>query len=1346
MTVLIMVPSVSGRGITLECRKAELRERPANLILVPFVKKGPKIDGVLRDSSWKKAKSIHQWLEYPSTAPAAVKAEIRIVSDRKNIYVSYDLSHEKGEDPSLKIPKGGDEYGGSILEVFIDPTGKGKLKYQFCTNPLGLRFDGRNDDKKWNGKWQSVGKVRDDGWSVEMVFPMEDFGKEVIEDEELWEANFGFVLPGGRHNSWTGKWGSTGTDYGRLFFGTAKQYQSRLKPSLSFWLDREVYDLRDVTAVALARVQGLIEADDLVLRLQVMQGTKSVSVETISPLPGLNIDLTLGLSHLPPGKYQINATVLRAGTELCKAARPFEKKKRKLIPEGPKKERISLVVPADRKAAGARYPISTGVPFAQGVLDSPDNVRLLGPDGKEVFCSTGVRSWWNRRGSIQWLGLDFIPTWSKQNQTYLVEYGPDVRRSVTGKLKVDEKDSEIRVTTGPIQFTVSRKRFRLIDSAFLDLNGNGKFEKDESVLKNSDSSGLFLVDHEGNRYESAGDRESKVEVEERGPVKVTIRATGWYVKRGTVGGRTSCELPTDRLCKFTVRLTAYNGLPMVKAAVTTVLTYDSEKVRLRDLGIGFTPVETQKVVIGMDDGRSLEWDAERLKANPFLLQYRWDRCAEDTWRQWGPARGVSEAIGSKTRFLLAARNFWKLFPKEVEWKDGNLLFHVWPAHGRDDAFSIYEQLRWENIYKLWYCHQGQELDFRFPDAYHQTLDEERERTKAFGGYFHAMKYSNAQGLAIHNDFLLNFEPATGHTIAPDQLSYLSDEEPHAVPDPVYTCATGVFGPLLHADTQTFGPVEKSLKDGFHSLATRTLPNNEYGMFIFGGGHTYWYYYKQPMHAGMHRVWINGHYQIARMPFVQYARTGDPLYLRWGRSFSANLRDIGMVHYISNERRFRFHDLGAMYHCKGFAPWAGDSAIAAHPLSIDFLIYDYYLTGNRRSLDVLHEWVEGLKSVSPGGHGTREGIQPLAEMVEAYRLTWDPGLIELMDRFARRVFRQTPLVEQGWWDYHPLLLMRYHGLTGSEEAVQAYRDVVKVHSGGYGGGNHHIDGYLSLLDDSADRLQPYRHHLYRQQLARVDQPGIYANGLTKYVWIRYVYNFHIVPYLLKAMKQNGLQPERPQFTPSAYVPIQEKIIRVIFREEKDQETPVKLAFRSVPNGNFKVAAFDSGGKKVAEKEFASVKNQREYGMNIPADGKADDYLLLIQVTNNYDSLHWPLTPHAREVAVLHHGRGELVGGEIGGRYYFFADKDSPDSISVTSNSKNAMGMELLDADQRVLGRASDSRYVGNPMTLKIPRNAHGPQSIYLTSQAYLQWGGGKRLIVALKPESLFKPKIVREPAK
>ena len=41
--------------------------------------------------------------------------------------------------------------------------------------------------------------------------------------------------------------------------------------------------------------------------------------------------------------------------------------------------------------------------------------------------------------------------------------------------------------------------------------------------------------------------------------------------------------------------------------------------------------------------------------------------------------------------------------------------------------------------------------------------------------------------------------------------------------------------------------------------------------------------------------------------------------------------------------------GTMYHCKGFTPWAGDSGLAFHMSIYDFLIYDYYLTGNRRSI-------------------------------------------------------------------------------------------------------------------------------------------------------------------------------------------------------------------------------------------------------------------------------------------------------------------------------------------------------------------------------------------------------------
>lgn len=50
--------------------------------------------------------------------------------------------------------------------------------------------------------------------------------------------------------------------------------------------------------------------------------------------------------------------------------------------------------------------VTSGVPFPQGALHSPDNVRLLDEQGHEVPLQTRVTGTW-RDGSIQWLLLDF---------------------------------------------------------------------------------------------------------------------------------------------------------------------------------------------------------------------------------------------------------------------------------------------------------------------------------------------------------------------------------------------------------------------------------------------------------------------------------------------------------------------------------------------------------------------------------------------------------------------------------------------------------------------------------------------------------------------------------------------------------------------------------------------------------------------------------------------------------------------------------------------------------------------------------------------------------------------------
>jgi len=1347
VTALSLGGNLIAGEFVLEAKKADLKRQEPHVLFVPLVQKAPNVDGRLEEAEWQKAASVRKWLEYPSGSAVPLEGEMRLLADSKNVYLAFNVAVEDMAKARLKEPKrGGDEYGGSLTEVFLDPTGVGKEKFQFCANPLGLRYDGRNDDKGWNGKWRAVGNVRKDGWSLEAVIPVADLGRPQISAGTRWAGNFAFVTDDDTHTSWTGRWGSAGTDYGILFFGSAEAYAKTIRPKLKLWIDREVYDLRDVTAVALARTEaGMLQPDMLGLRLRLSSGDQAVATKAIAPLPGLDVDLTLDLKSLAPGDYKLAAELQSGGKTVASADAKFTKKKRKLIPEGRKQGHIAIRVWPESSAKGTAWPISTGVPFAQDVLWSPDNVRLLGADGKEVPCQTEVRSTWNRKGSIQWLGVDFVPTLSPTQQTFVLEYGPEVRRKAPSRLRCEETQDAITVTTGPLRFTVGRKRFRVLDRASVDLNGNGQFGPAEQIIKPSDGAGPYLVDHEGNRYEAAADRDVEVVVEDNGPVRVTICATGWYVKRGTTGERTSCELPTDRLCKFRIRLSAYDGLPLLRLAVSTVITYDSTKVRLRDLALGFTPQNARNVAIGIKDQRPLVWDEKRLLGSPRLLQYRWDRSVEDTWRQPGGAQGWVQVAGKDAAFRIAVRNFWKLFPKEIEWRDNALLLHIWPAHGRDDAFGLYDQLQMHNIYKLWYCHQGRELDFRFPDAYYQTLDEECTRTKAFGAYFKAMPESNAQGLCIHNDLLLSFgTPDDAYGTRGKVLSFLADEDPHAAADPAYACATGVFGPMLHADMGTFGQVETMLRNGFNSLAHRTLPNNEYGMFIYGGAHTYWYHYKKPRHAGIHRVWITGHYAIARMPLVQYARTGDPLYLRWGRDFGANLRDIAICHYESDERRFKYHSLGAMYHCKGFAPWAGDAHVAAHPTSMDFLAYDYYLTGSRRSRDVLLEWVEGLKKQSPGGHGTREGIQPLADMVEAYRLTWDAALIELMGRFARPVFFGQPLAKQGWWDYHPLLLMRYHGLTGCEKAVEAYREVIAVSKGGYGGGSSHIDGYLTLLDGKTERLKPWQSRLYRDGISYVNQPGIYANGHTSHVWIRYVYYYHKVPYLLKAMKEAGLKPVRPTLTaPTALLVLNRRSL-VVVREPADQAIPVKLAFTRKPSAKVRISVHRSNGKKTFETELVPSKEVQELAFTIPADGEADDYLIAIEFSGAYDAALWPLTELAHEVAILTPGKNVFHAGGPGSRCCFAPDAGTPPSVTITSDTKMALGMELLDAKQNVIARASDSRYVGDPQTVEIPSQLPPPLSMYFSAHAEVTFGGKKRLVVGLRPEALFVPKIIEKP--
>jgi hypothetical protein len=935
----------------IDARAVTLKPPVQRVLLAPLLaaEAAPTLDGKLDEAAWEQAGRITTWTDRATAQEVPITATVRLLATPSTLYVAFEATPERFEGARFKEPKRGyDEYASTnSFELFIDPSGKGKRKCQFISNPVGLRYDGWDDDRKWNGAWKSAGTISKTGWCVEMAIPAADLDLDRIKPKSLWRGNFGYNNMTGENISWTGAWGAPGTDFAPIFFGTEAQYRKTLAPSIGLWLDRSVYDLRDATGVALLRVTptGVDAAKTQVrLRLDSQTGARVAPDRMVDADTYPTVDLTLDMKSLAPGAYRLTADLLQAGEVLETTASEFYRADRPMVPKGEASGRIPIRLPAQPALVGMPCPVNTGVPFAQGVLTSQQQVRLLTEAGVEIPFQTDVRSTWNRGGSIQWLGLDFVAVAAADVQTVFLEYGPAVKRPAQPELVCEQTDARITVTTGPLRFSVDRQRFNLLEQVHLDTNGDNAFSADEQVLAAGASDGLFLVDQAGTRYQSVDDQQAEVVIEERGPVRVTIRATGWYVREGSDGARTSVELPTDRLCKFTVRLTAWRGLPTVHATVTTVMTFDSNKVQLRNLGLSLRPRAANGMRLGLDGGE-LAWDKTALARNPHLLQRSSSSAVDDAGAAHARGQGWTAVSGRAGDVRVALRNFWRLFPKEIEWRDGALNLHVWPAHGRE-VVPLEQALTLQTIYKLPYVHQGELLNFRFPKTYEAALDAELEKHPgAFGAYYLAAKHANAQGLGIHNEWLFDFRASGDAAVTGEQLQRLLDDKPHALADPVYLCATGVFGPLLDGLQPAFAEVEKSALSGFKTLTERKLPNDEYGMFIHGGTHTYWRYHLKPPHAGIHRVWMNGHYQIGRMPFVQYARTGNPEYMAWGRDHADYLREIAMVHYTSDERHFQYHSVGAMYHCKGFVPWGGDSAIAAHPAFIDFLIYDYYLFGN-----------------------------------------------------------------------------------------------------------------------------------------------------------------------------------------------------------------------------------------------------------------------------------------------------------------------------------------------------------------------------------------------------------------
>ena len=128
-------------------------------------------------------------------------------------------------------------------------------------------------------------------------------------------------------------------------------------------------------------------------------------------------------------------------------------------------ERIELTVANTSFDA----PLTMGIPFAQGTLLSPDHVRVVDQDGKEIPSQTTlVTTWEPVDHSVKWLWVFFFST---GDETYFLEYGPEVRKAPIKGTKIKLRNAQRAGQTSYVENGSLRFAIRKRGGGFIDLQG-----------------------------------------------------------------------------------------------------------------------------------------------------------------------------------------------------------------------------------------------------------------------------------------------------------------------------------------------------------------------------------------------------------------------------------------------------------------------------------------------------------------------------------------------------------------------------------------------------------------------------------------------------------------------------------------------------------------------------------------------------------------------------------------------------------------------------------------------------------------------------------------------------------
>lgn len=728
---------------------------------------------------------------------------------------------------------------------------------------------------------------------------------------------------------------------------------------------------------------------------------------------------------------------------------------------------VPLAVRNPHAFAVARWPITTGVPFAQGRLGSPENVRLV-QGNEETPAQVRLTARWPD-GSVKWLLITFLAAAPASGQAdYRLECGPTVRRTepVEGlvvKASASAPETSrvftldgVTIGTGELTLQIDRRGSirELADHDFRSFAGDA-------------SAQTVAEDAEGRAYESA---EGTLEIEESGPIRAVVK--------------TVCPLRDAQgahLARIEQRIEAYRGLPWIRLHHTLVVDGSERFTALRRL--------TYRVPL-----------------------------ADDAWS--APLRdGPPISLGT------AAQGAYQLFDDTIsadssgaDSRSGRLIGNLVGAAPRGGALGVRDF--WQNYPKAFrFAGDAVEIDLcpEFPDGTYDKFPFEKEGHHLYY-YLQGGRYRLKQGMSKTHELLLSLSPAgeRASVCALFQQPLLA-----TAPAEVY-CRSRAFYDVAPRDTERFRIYEESIDRNLQAYVAYRERQRDYGMLNYGDWYgergTNWGNVEYDTQQALLLEYVR-----SGNPEAFFLAHATELHNRDVDTVqaAADPRQIGGVHIHVIGHVGDYYDRAV----PGFLGFASGGFSVSHAWAEGHFAH-YFLTGDRRSYETgcavadyfarreLGRPYDFLDCRVPGWH--------LIMMAAAYHATGDPyywnaarvvvdRVLEAQDKAPRplpdyQATGRKPYQQGGWSRMmvpgHCECEPRHRGNAGFMVAVllsglKYYHDVTQDERVK----QSLIDGAHYLLDETySDEVQGFRYTSCPKTAYRPGASPLMAEGIARaYLW-------------------------------------------------------------------------------------------------------------------------------------------------------------------------------------------------------------------------------------------------------